>query len=272
MSFTIKPPEQIIQETNKIALIDADYIKYIVTYWLFKNHMFNKEEPTPENLLIEEIDQFVHNILLGIECKSKIFIFSGKTRDGFRWSIARDKPYKGNRKSKELLYPNQMNDMNFVFDYIQSKEHTLRYEDLEADDLLAMLQSEDTFIYSKDKDMLQIPGTHFDIKTDEFHVVSEDQGWRFLMAQVLTGDSTDNILGLRNFGPAKVKALFIGVATHELYEVVLRTFIEHLGMRHGVDAFVENYSLVRLTLNRGDWNREKYKDAYNLINTLKLIK
>jgi len=84
---------------------------------------------------------------------------------------------------------------------------------LEADDLMAIHQTEDTVIYSGDKDLRQVPGAHLNAKTFLMENVSElgavwteeaagakpdkilFNGFKGFMFQCLTGDSTDSILG-----------------------------------------------------------------------------
>ena len=272
MNFNLPTPELVIENTNQIALIDADYLKYIVTYRISKEIVLDQSKPTPEYILVEQIDRILEEVLMGIKAKARVFIFSGKTKDNFRYAIAQQREYKGTRKKKDLLYRNVIEDMAFVVNYIATKEHTIFYAEYEADDLLCVLQDEDTFIYSKDKDMLQIPGMHYNIKTQEFFIVTEDDAWEFLMAQTLTGDSTDNIGGLNQFGPAKVNKLFeVGNVDTRLKQVI-ETYMSRLGRRRGLDAFVENYSLVRLTMNRGEYLKSKLGGAIQLINTLKLVR
>ncbi len=272
MNFNLPTPELVIETTNKIALIDADFIKYIVTYRIHQEVMLEEGKPTPTDVLIEQIGRILEEILMGVKCKAKIFCFSGKTKDTFRSCVAVEKEYKGNRKSKEPMYANMYDDMEFIVQYIMGREIVLMVKEFEADDLLSILQDEDTFIVSKDKDMLQIPGTHYNLKTDEFEVVTEDMAWEFLMAQVLSGDSTDNILGLRGFGPAKIRKLFEEGNTDTRIEQVLQMFIMKLGRRKGLDAFVENYSLVRLLLNRGEYLKEKYSGIFQVRDSLKYVR
>jgi 5'-3' exonuclease len=103
----------------------------------------------------------------------------------------------------------------------------------EADDLLGINQTAcaencvDSIIVTIDKDLLQIPGSHYNFVKCEFKEVTEEEGQYFFYKQLMMGDSTDNIGGCPGIGPKKAeKALepFIGneqmlmQAVWEMYE------------------------------------------------------
>jgi len=257
-------------ESNRIALIDADYIKYLVTYDMSK--LINDEGVEPNvDILIGLIQERVSHILPFVKCKAKVFLWSCKTKNNFRTALAREKPYKGARKSKELPYPEYFKDQEFVRSYIEGQYYSLSFDDLEADDLLGMLQSEDTFIYSKDKDARTVPGMHYDIKTDEFIFVTEEQAWRNLMMQMITGDSTDGIIGLRSVGPAGAKKMLDDKPHYLLLPTVFKAYIDKHGNALGLAKLCENHNLLNITPATGEYMEEKYKDAYKLIETLKQL-
>ena len=80
-----------------------------------------------------------------------------------------------------------------------------------------------TVICSIDKDLLQVPGLHYNWVHDRSErndtngkvSVSEDVGLRKLYQQVLTGDSTDAILGIRGVGPVTARKIIGGVLAEE---------------------------------------------------------
>ncbi len=74
---------------------------------------------------------------------------------------------------------------------------------LEADDLLGLHQEEDTVIVSIDKDLLMIPGWHYNYVKDELLYVTEWTGIYTFYNQLLVGDPTDNIKGAQGIGKAK---------------------------------------------------------------------
>lgn len=92
---------------------------------------------------------------------------------------------------------------------------------LEADDLMSIHQNQNTVIYSWDKDLRQVPGWHLTDKTFKLEEVTElgkvwkhgskilFNGYKGLMFQCLTGDTTDSILGCGvNLPNSKTKSGF----------------------------------------------------------------
>ena len=66
---------------------------------------------------------------------------------------------------------------------------------IEADDALGINQTDDTIICTIDKDLLQVPGKHYNFVTKEFRVVSRTEALRTFYKQLLLGDRSDNIPG-----------------------------------------------------------------------------
>jgi 5'-3' exonuclease len=94
-------------------------------------------------------------------------------------------------------------------------------EGQEADDKMASSQTRDTVICSIDKDLWMVPGKHYDIATGK-KVLSKDPGglvlkgkkllgtgFAWFCAQMLMGDTIDNIKGIKGIGPAKAYKLLI---------------------------------------------------------------
>lgn len=96
----------------------------------------------------------------------------------------------------------------------------------EADDACGISQATDgsTIICGIDKDLLQIPGKHYQwpivrkgeiVRPGRFWEVSEEQGWRALFTQALTGDVSDNIKGLHRVGAVKAAVALSEATTEE---------------------------------------------------------
>jgi len=92
---------------------------------------------------------------------------------------------------------------------------------MEADDLVRIWSEEQkalgntTVIASVDKDLQCIPGAHFLIHRDTLIHVDEDTADNHYWTQILTGDSVDNIRGLKGIGPKKAQAILKGAKTSE---------------------------------------------------------
>ncbi|HET8685324.1 MAG TPA: hypothetical protein VFM18_01520 [Methanosarcina sp.] len=94
-------------------------------------------------------------------------------------------------------------------------------EHLEADDLLGLHQTEDSCIVSIDKDLLMIPGWHYNYVKDDLCYVSEWAGIYAFYRQLLVGDPADNIKGAKGIGKAKAEKILANCTTEsELLKAV----------------------------------------------------
>ena len=106
-------------------------------------------------------------------------------------------------------------------DYMKETYNTFIRPWLEADDVLGILATSDILIpgdkliCSVDKDLLSIPGEHYNWKSKEFKSVSVEQADRFHMIQTLTGDTTDGYPGCAGVGPVKAYRILDGSTTYE---------------------------------------------------------
>lgn len=82
---------------------------------------------------------------------------------------------------------------------------------LEGDDVLGILATSparagmDQVVVSIDKDMLQVPGAHYNPDRDEEVRVTPEEADRFHLRQTLTGDRTDGYPGCPGVGPKKAE-------------------------------------------------------------------
>jgi 5'-3' exonuclease len=75
-----------------------------------------------------------------------------------------------------------------------------------------------TVICSIDKDLLQIPGRHYNFVKKEHKVVDLDQGLKHLYLQSLIGDRSDNIIGVAGIGPVKAEQALAELLPEEWYD------------------------------------------------------
>lgn len=105
----------------------------------------------------------------------------------------------------------------------------------EADDLIAidatLLGTRDCCIVSLDKDLLQVPGLHFNFAKVSFDIVTEHSAKLNFWAQTMVGDKTDDIKGLNGVGPVGAKRVLedipVGATERDFYMVVLAKYIAH---------------------------------------------
>lgn len=258
-----------------VGLIDADFIKYLVIYDLGKKYKKGLELDISKEDTKELVNKLIDNRIRGVQtavsiyASDIIFLFSGKTENNFRSKIATVKSYKGTRSYKDSI-PNEGVFRKYVETYISTRYNYHKEPELEADDLCTMAHGKYTFIYSFDKDLRNSPGYHFDIKANIMVKVSPDDGFRALLRQAMTGDSTDNIPGAFKIG--KVTAGKIIPDDLELEDAITNTIAtfqregEHI--KDSFDRFIEMYSLVNLRTGKGDWEKEKYKNFFDKIDRL----
>ncbi len=170
-----------------IPLIDMDIVAYRVASTVREDESFD--------LCEYRIDTLLTGILDACDAEEYLGVLSGP--DNFRKTI--NPEYKANRK--DLIKPVYLDSCK---DYLVENWKAVYSEGVEADDVLGYNQTKNTIICSIDKDLRQIPGKHFNFVKLEFDEVDMEQGDKFFWKQMLIGDSTDNIFGVKGIG--KVKA------------------------------------------------------------------
>lgn len=132
--------------------------------------------------------------------KMRIYI-SGE--DNFRYKIAKSKPYKGNRAT--MVRPRFLAHCK---QYLVDNYNALVIHGYEADDAIASdMTLNNAYHCGIDKDMLQIPGRHYNYVNKEWKTVSPEEAIVTLYRQILTGDSSDNIPGLPRVGPKTAEGI-----------------------------------------------------------------
>jgi 5'-3' exonuclease len=134
---------------------------------------------------------------------------------------------------------------------------------IEADDLLALDQRDDTVICTRDKDLRMIPGWHYGWECgqqrEEFlHQVTHDgelwldgnklrgNGMSFFYAQLLMGDTVDNIPGCPGIGPKKAYNALKDQDIHHMFHIV-RSFYEYEYEDTGDERMLEQGRLLWMT-------------------------
>ncbi len=149
----------------------------------------------------------------------------------FREQVATILPYKGNRDPSHK--PKYYRDLK---DYLADFWNAEVISGREADDAIGCAQwaakNRDTVIVTIDKDLNQIPGYHYNWRKNEFFDVSVAEANRFFWWQMLDGDKTDNIPGIRGLGTVRIGKLF-----GDVYDVpTLRTIVqEQYKQQYGED-------------------------------------
>lgn len=145
-------------------------------------------------------------------CGSDSFLVAIKGRGNFRKDIYPN--YKSTRKD---LDADVKEALNYGHKYMVDKYEAIEADDMEADDLVSIWASEcrevgqEYTVAGIDKDLLQIPGTHYNFVKKEIQEINDDTANLKLMLQCLTGDRSDNIPGIKGVGPKKAERILHGV-------------------------------------------------------------
>lgn len=155
----------------------------------------------------------------------------------FRERIATVKPYKGTRKGEKPFH------FDNITAYLLSEYNCKVSNGLEADDLMCIEQysrrdRSDTIICTRDKDLRMCPGWQFGWecgKQPSYGPVFVDNkgslrlsngelkgtGLKFFFAQMLIGDTVDNIPGCPKIGPVKAFNILEGCTTKREHELAI---------------------------------------------------
>lgn len=215
------------------ALMDLDRLTYAVAFIVegkdeTKANILNSAKLMLEAAKVEILE------LASTVTKFKLFLSHEKN---FRKEIAQERVYKGSRGTKPEA-------IGLIRDYYKSKgAHTFPY--MEADDLTSISHwkshrdgTYDTVIYDVDKDLDMVPGWRiypslkqkgFIKREAEISLISSEEAVRSFYRQLLTGDTTDDIGGLRGVGKKGANCV-LGDSTcpQELYVKVLDKYLEVL--------------------------------------------
>jgi len=153
--------------------------------------------------------------------------------DNFRGIV--DNMYKANRKGaiKPVHY-------QAIRNYMVSRFNAKVIEGSEADDALACNQTKDTAIATIDKDLKMVAGKHYNYVTKEWDTVTLEEGTRWFYTQMLTGDSVDNICGIKGLGEKGAEKMLDAIDSKDWDALILEKYEEfHLKAVEKVDGFTE---------------------------------
>ena len=288
-----------------ITLIDGDILPYEIGAVTEGFH-------SPSSVL-HKVDELVEHILSRTEANGYRMFLSEK--GNYRLGAACVKKYKGTRHAEKPTW------FSTIREHLYKEWSAIPVEGREADDALSITQHHylkkgvPTCIASRDKDLRIVPGYHYSWKCGEHQperpvyevsVLGEFEpkfnpkggiksikgvGLRFFYAQMLMGDSTDNIPGAPKKGPKAVVELLTEASTEiELYDAVRNAyydayakqmdeeecvaFTDWRGLRRyrTIDQMMrEQAILLWMQAYKEDrWDREGYAKRYSLWDRPKL--
>lgn len=160
-----------------IALLDGDLFAYRCAA--------SAENEATEEVAILRCDKWLRETLQETGAEEYGTFLTGK--NNFRKILY--PLYKANRTQPKPKY------LEAVRQFLKEEWSAVESTVAEADDILGMNQHNRSVIVSNDKDLLQIPGLHYNPVKKEFTEVGEYEGqWNFWL-QMLSGDKSDNVPG-----------------------------------------------------------------------------
>lgn len=190
------------------------------------------------------------------------FLTSSKVKGNFRKDVATIIPYKGNRKDvRKPFYYDTIRQMLYQ-DY-----KAMLVSGQEADDQIAIEQTKlikkhkaynMSIIASIDKDLLTIPGFHYNLNTRKITEITRRQALKNFYGQLLTGDRVDNIPGI-------TRLLSIQDREKEADELAHSHYIKKYNEFALKYRPYQCYNYVKSIYNKYGFGEKEIGEIYNLL-------
>lgn len=226
-----------VPNKDTLLVFDGDLILYQKGF---------KHENTEEWWVVEaDIERWIAEFFEKFGTYNYILYLTGK--GNFREEVAVSHPYKGNRtKPKPKWYDD-------IKQYLIHMHHTKVVEGIEADDACSMniTRNPNSILISIDKDLLMVEGWHYRFATHNspevplryiehkgfLELVQKGKkkvikggGFPWFYSQMLLGDKTDHIFGVKGYGDVKVYKAFEECETEkDYYDVVKEAYENEYG-------------------------------------------
>lgn len=220
------------------GLVDSDLICYRAGFATAKVRHIKNEDGSEDHVReVEPLSHALHAVdtIIGSWPKFEKMEFYLTGKGNWRYDAATIQGYKQNRSplAKPYYYKE-------IRQYLIDKYKAVVVDGMEADDMLGIRQTETepltTCIVSFDKDLMMIPGYHFNFLKGTKHNVSERDGYRSFYRQLLTGDTTDAIPGVVGIGPKTASKLIDGLSSERaMYQVARSEW--HKAYPTGLDTY-----------------------------------
>jgi len=240
------------------ALIDADILPYEFGGMV---QLEDPEQPLEWEIVRSMVDDRINQILENTG-STEYALYLTDSPSNFRVGVATIKPYKGHRKAEKPFHWAAIRQH-----LIDNWNAEVQYG-IEADDRLGIEQMLDyaaekewytdgahpegvfgTVICSRDKDLNMIPGFHYvwpcGNQEERMWFQDETSAIRCFYKQLLTGDTSDNILGLFGVGSSSrlVKSIEEMEEEQLMFNLVLKAYEDRFG-NYGYTFMLENAQLL----------------------------
>jgi 5'-3' exonuclease len=195
------------------SLIDADILIYRIGF---------TTQDQPIEIAEYRLNELIEKILEDTKATSyQLYLTASKDATAFRKQAYPE--YKGNRKAPRPIHYEALRE------YLVNDYAAIMVSTIEADDAISIAARThpDCTVVSIDKDLLQIPGLHYNFVKEEFKTISLKQGLRWFYKQMITGDPADNIKGIRGKGEVFAEKLLSQGDSEEEWFALVREEYGH---------------------------------------------
>jgi len=208
------------------ALLDGDILTYRTGFG---------GRDISSHLACARLDKSIENILKATNASDYQIYLTPTDGSNFRYEV--NSNYKANRKAEKPPH------------FLTLREYMLEVHKaevafgMEADDLLGINQTKDTIICTIDKDLRQVPGQHYNFVKDEIFTVNLQEGLLWFYTQMLTGDASDNVSGIRGIGIKKATTLLNRENLHSRSGKLSERKINRLYLERIIPLYREQYGI-----------------------------
>jgi hypothetical protein len=212
--------------------------------------VWTRRELQPVAFAIQALNTTVDALFTKTRAKSFEMWLSG--RENFRYEVAKTQPYKGNRDS--VAKPTHWRACRT---HLINQFGARETRGIEADDQLGIESTklrDGSFICTIDKDLDQLAGWHYNWVEDRVYWVSRREADTAFYCQLLSGDSTDNIPGIRGIGEGKARKLLAECKSSlDLFRTCWDIYRTKSGLESGPawDYMMEQANLVYIQREEG---------------------
>lgn len=216
---------------GKVALIDGDYLLFVAC------HNKAGDDIKDFSQIKDSFESYLESILANTEANNYIGFLTGKN---FRKDINPD--YKGQRKGERPEFFSELKT------YALTKFHLI--EPLEADDCINICRKkiEGSIIVSNDKDLLNLPGRHYNPMKGEWKETTEEEAVKYFWTSMIAGDAADNIKGIPGKGVKFAENVVLAASSELIHprELVYAAYIVNFGEYKGIKEFYKNYMCLKI--------------------------
>jgi len=252
-----------LEEPDGIIVYTATKKKLLASLGI-EGNIISYPEPMPFEVVEQKVTSMITRIMndTGAD-KGIVFLTDSDGSLNYRHQCAVTHPYKGNRKLIGDPFWKKA-----TYELLKAMDNTIVVSGREADDALGCAITSDPsgICASIDKDLLMVPGNHYNFTSREITKSSDPgdiwlaeksgakklkgHGFKWFCAQMLLGDPVDNIVGLHGYGPVKTHKVLSSVeGQFANYMKVQNLYIIELGKEQGKQRFQENADLLWIQRN-----------------------